>query len=86
MRVQEWTVDIQLDEDDTSTHARAVLHGRDGVTVQSDGTARRNPVDAPIPEIGEELATARALSALAHQLMDVAAEDISNLAHPISRG
>ena len=85
MRVQDWTVDIRLDEDDTTTHAHAVLHGRDGVTVQADGAARRNPVDAPIPEIGEELATARALSALAHQLMDVAAEDISSLSHPADR-
>lgn len=85
MRVQEWTVDIHLDEDDDQTHAHAVLHGHDGVSVQSDGTARRNPGDAVIPEIGEELATARALNALADQVMGVAEKDIQNLSHPIMR-
>ena len=41
-----------------------------------EGTARRNPTDSDVPEIGDELATARALSDLAHQLLDAAAEDI----------
>jgi hypothetical protein len=83
MRTQEWTVDIHLDEDDDATHAHAVLHSRDGVAVHSDGEARRNPGDAVIPEIGEELATARALTSLAGKLMDVANKDIQDLTHPI---
>jgi hypothetical protein len=83
MRTQDWTVEIHLDEDDDRTHARAVLHSRDGATLASDGTARRNPGDAPIPELGEELAAARALIALADRLMDVAEKDLENLSHPV---
>lgn len=85
MRTQELSVEIHIDEDDDRTHARAVLHGQDGMDVLAEGSARRNPADAPIPEIGEELATARALNALAARLMDNAAKDIENLTHPISR-
>ncbi len=83
MRTQEWTVSIHLDEDVDTTHARAVLHSTSGVTVHADGTARRNPIDAPIPEIGEELATARALEHLAGRLNDIAARDIRELTHPV---
>ena len=83
MRTHEWTVTIHLDEDVDTTHARAVLHSTNGVTVHSSGTARRNPGDAPIPEIGEELAAARALGHLAERLSDVAEKDIQNLTHPI---
>ena len=83
MHTQDWSVRIILDEDDDHTHARAVLSSRDGVTLHSDGSSRRNPGDAPIPEIGEELATARALYALADQLMDVANKDVETLSHPV---
>ena len=82
MRTQEWTVTIHLDEDVDRTHARAVLHSANGVTVAADGSARRNPTDAPIPEIGEELATARALEHLSERLEDIAEWDIRNLTHP----
>ena len=34
-----------------------------------------------MPEIGDELAAARALSRLAHDLLDAAAGDIENLTH-----
>lgn len=72
-----WDVGIELTEDDTHTRADAVLvvgqrryHGW--------GRARRNPADPDIPRIGEELATARALSDLAHQLLQAAATDIES--------
>lgn len=83
MRTQEWTVTINLDEDVDVTHARATLRSRDGVSVHADGTARRNPADAPIPEIGEELAAARALDHLAARLTDIASKDIQDLTHPV---
>lgn len=83
MRTQEWTVEIHLDEDDDTTHARAVLHSRDGRTLSARGSARRNPHDAVVPEIGEELAAARALVLLGDQLLEVAERDVENLAHPI---
>ncbi|QOS58495.1 dsRBD fold-containing protein [Thermobifida fusca] len=44
--------------------------------LRGHGEARKHPTDADIPEIGEELAVARALSDLAHKLRRVAAEDI----------
>ena len=84
MRTQEWNVAIHLDEDEDNTHAHAVLHSRDGVTVQADGSARRKSTDAQVPEIGEELATARALNALADRLMGIAEKDIQDLAHPVT--
>ena len=41
MRTQEWTVTIHLDEDVDRTHARAVLHSANGVTVAAKtGTAQ----------------------------------------------
>ena len=83
MHTQNWSVRIMIDEDDDHTHARAVLASRDGVRLHGDGNADRRPGDATIPEIGEELAAARALYSLADQLMDVAVHDVENLSHPI---
>ena len=82
MHTVDWSVRISIEEDDDSTHARAVLTSRDGVTLHADGRARRNPVDAPVPEIGDELAAARALYGLADALMDAAGRDVENLTHP----
>ena len=83
MHTQNWSVRIMIDEDDDHTHARAMLTSRDGVSLHGAGNANRRPGDARIPEIGEELAAARALYSLADQLMDVAVHDVENLSHPI---
>ena len=40
------------------------------------GRARRNPTDPAIPQIGEELASARALADLSHRLVEAAATAI----------
>lgn len=40
------------------------------------GRAKLNPADDDIPEIGDELATARALTDLGHRLLLTAAKDI----------
>lgn len=82
MRTQDWTVVIHLSEDDTATHAHAVLHTRDGIPVHTHGSARRNPHDAQVPEIGEELAASRAMNAMADRLMDIANRDIQAVTHP----
>jgi hypothetical protein len=66
---KEIRIDLHLDEDDTTTVATAVLDLR-GDHFEARGMARRNPVDAPMPIIGEELAIARALQALTAELMD----------------
>jgi hypothetical protein len=67
---------ITLDEDVDQTEAEVELDLK-GVTFTGRGRARRNPADPSQPVVGEELATARALSDLVHKLVDAAAETIS---------
>lgn len=76
-----WSVEIYLDEDEGQTHAEARLVARDREKVRGRGQARCNPTDWDVPEIGAELATSRALSDLAHRLLDRAAEDIEAVTH-----
>jgi hypothetical protein len=77
-QMKRWTVEITIDEheDELRTHAEARLHTGDRTEMRGRGTARRNPSDREVPEIGDELAVARALSDLAHNLLDAAAGDI----------
>ncbi|WP_063747304.1 DUF1876 domain-containing protein, partial [Streptomyces ipomoeae] len=83
VEAKQWTVQIYITEDGDDTHARAVLETRATSTVAGQGTARRNPIDRPIPEIGDELAASRALEDLAIRLHDVAADDIVQLTGPV---
>jgi uncharacterized protein DUF1876 len=77
MHTKTWTVEIFIGEQDDRTHAEARLSSeRAARQLSGEGTARRNPTDSDVPEIGDELAAARALSDLAHHLLDAAAEDI----------
>lgn len=78
-----WSVDIFVDEHEgeRTTHAEARLHTNDKTHLVGHGDARRNPDDAEIAEIGDELAVARALSDLAHQLLHAAASDIEAITH-----
>jgi Rv2632c-like len=72
---QTTTVQISLDEDEEHTEAQARLRLRDRDFV-ARGQARRNPHDPNVPVVGEELAVARALAELSHQLLAAAAETI----------
>jgi hypothetical protein len=76
-----WTVQIDIGEHDGMTRATAQLHTGDSTSLIGSGSARRNPADPDVPEIGDELAVARALSQLAHVLLDAAADDISDVLH-----
>ena len=77
MHTKTWTVEIFIGEKEDRTHAEARLSSeRSARELSGEGTARRNPTDSDVPEIGDELAAARALSDLAHHLLDAAAEDI----------
>jgi hypothetical protein len=76
-----WKVEIFIGERDHRTHAEARLMPAGEVTVTGSGDARLNPTDQDVPEIGDELAVARALSDLAHKLLNVAAEDIEGITH-----
>ncbi len=80
-----WHVDIYLGEHEGQTHAEARLRSGEDVTLTGTGTARLNPSDRDVPEIGDELATARALSDLAHRLLHAAAEDIEDITHEKAR-
>ncbi|WNM32101.1 DUF1876 domain-containing protein [Streptomyces sp. Li-HN-5-11] len=83
MEAKHWSVQIYISEDGDETHARAVLTTRDASTVTGRGVARRNPIDRPVPEIGDELAASRALEDLAVRLHDVAADDIVDMSGPL---
>lgn len=76
-----WTIEIYLDEHEDRTRATVRLHNRDETRLVGTGLARRNPKDADVPEIGDELATARALSDLAHQLLEATVADIEAITH-----
>ncbi|GAA4790916.1 DUF1876 domain-containing protein [Actinomycetospora chlora] len=76
MHTEEWTASIHIDEQDERTHAVARLHTRDATALEGHGTARRHPADRDVPEIGAELAVARALADLQHRLLDAAIGDI----------
>ena len=68
-------IDISIDEDESDTLVHAVLN-LSGDHFEATGRARRNPHDKPMPVVGEELATARALSSLALQVMESAQHKI----------
>lgn len=77
LAMKRWSVDIFVDEDDGRTYAEARLHTGADTHLIGVGRARLNPADDDIPEIGDELAVARALTDLGHRLLLTAAADIS---------
>ncbi|MGH3516303.1 MAG: DUF1876 domain-containing protein [Haloechinothrix sp.] len=81
MREKQWTVQISIDEYESRTRARARLHNDSGSGLVGVGMARLSPDDTNVPEIGDELAVSRALSDLAHRLLDATAEDIEKVTH-----
>ncbi|MEU4674932.1 DUF1876 domain-containing protein [Amycolatopsis sp. NPDC023774] len=81
MHSKQWHVDLFLSEEGGCTHARARLSTGAATNLEAVGSARLNPSDRDVPEIGDELAAARALSELAHRLLDVAAGDIEGVTH-----
>ncbi|WP_222262922.1 DUF1876 domain-containing protein [Modestobacter marinus] len=82
-----WTVHVDIDEHEDRTRAVARLSRGEDQSLAGTGLARLNPADRNVPQIGDELAVARALSELSHLLLDVAARDIEQIsgvpAHPV---
>jgi len=78
-KVKRWTVDIYIDEqaEERHTYAEARLHTGDPSDVRGVGTSWRHPNDVEIPQIGDELAVARALDDLAAKLRATAADEIA---------
>lgn len=71
-----WNVEIFLGEQDGRTYAEARLLTELGDRLVGVGRAKLNPDDRDVPEIGDELAVARALTDLGHKLLVAAAGDI----------
>ncbi|TDO48442.1 uncharacterized protein DUF1876 [Kribbella sp. VKM Ac-2527] len=78
---REWSVDIFIDEheEDRVTRAEARLHKDSESELVGQGTAHRHPDDVEVAEIGDELAVARALANLSHELIHAAATDIEQI-------
>ena len=81
MSTKSWVVNVTIDEDGDDTFADAALGLENKAEIHGRGMSRRNPRDESEPRIGDELATARALSDLAHQLLSAAASDIESRTH-----
>jgi hypothetical protein len=64
-----WNVSFEIGEDADCCEVKAHLNAGDR-SLSGFGRARRNPADPSVPQIGEELATARAIQDLAHRLLD----------------
>lgn len=80
-----WAITIDIDEHDGRTRAVARLQAGDREHLTGVGLARLNPADPEVPQIGDELAVARALSELTHRLFEATAADIERSTHqPVS--
>lgn len=75
-QTQTWTITIHIGEHDGRTRAVAHLHTRDTDRLVGVGFARLAPADRDVPEIGAEIAAARALGDLSRRLLGMATEDV----------
>ena len=76
-----WHIELYLVEDGRTTRAEAVLRTSAGTEVRHSGLARRHPGDRDVREIGEELAACRALTGLAHDLLESTVSDVEGNVH-----
>ena len=80
---QTWRVNIAFTEDGDRTRADAILELADE-RYHGFGQAKRAPADPSVPVVGQDLAAARALSDLAHQLLHAASDRIEAFeGHPV---
>jgi hypothetical protein len=78
-QTKRWTVDVLIGEADGRTYAEASLRTEVGDQLTGQGEAHLHPNDRDVPEIGDELAVARALNDLGHRLLVTAAGDIQQV-------
>jgi hypothetical protein len=84
MPEQTWRVSVTMTEESERTRADAILELASR-RFHGFGQAKRAPGDPSVPVIGEELAVARALSDLSHQLLQAAADRIEEFeGHPVN--
>jgi len=77
--VRSWRVNLDLYETEDETNAHAVLVSEAPRHLDASGAAYRNPADQPVPEIGDEIAVARALRRLSDRLFELASADIAGI-------
>ena len=76
LHARDWTVRISILGDDDDAEARVVLIADSPRHLTAHGHSHRSTDDGPVPEIGDEVAVARALRRLADRLLDTATDDI----------
>lgn len=79
--IKRWNVEILIGEVDRRTYAEAQLYDEIRDDLVGTGQARLRPQEPDIPEIGDEIAVARALSDLGHRLLVAAAGDLEDATH-----
>ncbi|GAA3029074.1 hypothetical protein GCM10020000_02080 [Streptomyces olivoverticillatus] len=72
----EWTIRLQLVENEGTTKAQAVLD-TGTASVTGRGVAQRAPGDQDVPVIGDEFAAGRALRDLGSRLLGTAEHDVA---------
>jgi hypothetical protein len=77
--MKRWRVEVLIGERDGRTYAEARLRTELGDRLLGVGRARLSPEDHDVPEIGDEIAAARALADLGHRLLISAAADITQV-------
>lgn len=75
------TLNMQVEEAGAKTTADVHITTGDGRPVHGHGTARRHPEDPEVPQIGDDIAVARALFDMAHTLLDHASDEIGTRQH-----
>jgi len=78
---EHWSVALTVQEHEGQTRAEAHLDLGDNAHLLGHGTARRNPSDPNVLEVGEKIAVARALSDVAHMLLGSAAAQLEDITH-----
>ena len=74
--VREWQVRVSIFESGDDTSAKVVLLSDAPTHLTARGQSHRSTRDPSVPEIGDEVAVARALRHLADQLLETATQDI----------
>jgi hypothetical protein len=78
LHTREWHAKVFLFEQDGQTRADAVLDTGEN-KLHGYGAARCHPGENDVPEIGDELAVARALTDLGRKLIGATADDLDGV-------
>jgi hypothetical protein len=77
--INRWAVDVMIGECDGRTYAEAYLDDDLGNRLVGNGEATVRQDEPDVPEIGDEIAVARALTDLGRRLLDTAADDLAGV-------